>query len=138
MRVGEARTELEGFQRHRLGSVILPLVVEQIGKVAVDLGIIWLVCQRRVPAFLGLGREAEPLQRISEVVERLGVGGLERERALEAESASLSFSISCRMMPRLFQAAAKSGASSTARRAACSPSAKSPASRHISAKSLKK
>ena len=124
--VGEPRTELDRAPRHGLGAVVFALVVQKVGEVAVGLGVVGFEGERGAPALLRLGRAAEPLEGVAEVVERLRDCRLEGERAFEAERLSSSFSASCRTMPRLFQAPASVRVSAIARRAACSPSASSP------------
>ena len=85
--VGEARVELDRAARQGFGAVIFALIVEQIGQIAVGLGVVGLQRQRGVPALLRLRREAEALEGVGQVVERLGVIRLEHERALDAELA---------------------------------------------------
>ena len=136
--VGEARIELDRPARHGLGAVVFALVVEQIGKVAVGLGVVGLERERRVPALLRLRREAEALEGVGEIVERLGVVRARARAPARGRAGSRRASASpagrCRDCSRRRRS---SGASATARRPACSPSASSPFWRHISAKSLK-
>ena len=85
--VGEMRLKLDGAARHGLGAVVFALVEHQVREVAVDLGVVGLEVERRAPALLRLGRPPEAFQGVGEVVERLGVVRLERERPFEAEPA---------------------------------------------------
>ena len=89
--VGEARVEVDRAARHLLGAAVLALIVEQIGQIAVGLGVVGLERQGGVPALLRFRSEAEALEGVGQVVERLGVIRLERERALDAEPALVEF-----------------------------------------------
>ena len=85
--VGEARVPLDRPSRHGLGAVVFALIKSQVREVAVDLGVVGLKRERRVPALLRFRRMADALQGVAEIVERLRVVRRERERPFEAEPA---------------------------------------------------
>ena len=71
--VGETRVEFDGASRHGLGAVVFALVQKQVREVAVGLRVVRFELKRCAPPLLRLRRQAEALQSVGEVVERLGV-----------------------------------------------------------------
>ena len=76
IRVSEMRIEFDGASRHALGAVVFALVQEQVREVAVGLRVVRSELKGCAPPLLRLCRQAEALQSVAEVVERLGVTGL--------------------------------------------------------------
>jgi hypothetical protein len=85
--VHEPWIELDRAPRHAFGAVEIALIEVEIGEIAVGLRVIGSQLERRSPAFLGLRRQPQPLEGVGEVVDRLGVVGLQRQRAFEARPA---------------------------------------------------
>ena len=85
--VGQLAVEFERAPRHRFRAIVIAFVDEEVGKIAVSLGVGGLERDRREPALLRFAREPETLEGVGEIVERPRVRRLEAQRLFERDAA---------------------------------------------------